>query len=71
MAVGLLRAAALALQFGSIVGAMIVVGMLGGRWLDENLDTYPIFLLLGLVLGLVGSLYVFFRIASLLQRRGR
>ncbi len=66
---GLLHAAALALQFGSIVGIMFVVGILGGRWLDEQMDASPLFLLLGLILGLVGSAYVFYRISSLLQSR--
>ena len=69
VAVGLLRAAALALQFGSMVGAMFVVGILGGQWLDEQFDLSPLFLLVGLMLGLVGSAYVFYRITSLLQRR--
>ncbi len=66
---GLLRAAALALQFGSIVGAMFVLGILGGRWLDERFGISPLFLLIGLMLGLLGSAYVFYRISSLLQSR--
>lgn len=65
---GLLRAAALALQFGSLVGAMFIVGILGGRWLDERLDLSPLFLLVGLMLGLVGSAYVFYRIMTALSR---
>lgn len=68
---GLLRAAALALQFGSLVGAMFIVGILGGRWLDERLDLSPLFLLVGLMLGLVGSAYVFYRIMSALSRADR
>ncbi len=65
---GLVRAAALALQFGSLVGAMFIVGILGGRWLDERLDLSPLFLLVGLMLGLLGSGYVFYRIATALSR---
>ncbi|MDE2990682.1 MAG: AtpZ/AtpI family protein [Chloroflexota bacterium] len=68
---GLLRAAALALQFGSLVGAMFIVGILGGRWLDERLDLSPLFLLVGLMLGLVGSAYVFYRIMTALSRADR
>ncbi len=65
---GVLRAAALALQFGSLVGAMFIVGILGGRWLDERLDLSPLFLLVGLMLGLVGSAYAFYRIVTALSR---
>jgi F0F1-type ATP synthase assembly protein I len=65
---GLLRAAALALQFGSLVGAMFIVGILGGRWLDERLDLSPLFLLVGLMLGLLGSGYAFYRIVTALSR---
>ena len=68
---GLLRAAALALQFGSLVGAMFIVGILGGRWLDERLALSPLFLLVGLMLGLVGSAYVFYRIMTALSRADR
>ncbi len=68
---GLVRAAALALQFGSLVGAMFIVGILGGRWLDERLDLSPLFLLVGLMLGLVGSAYVFYRIMTALSRADR
>jgi len=50
---------------------MFIVGILGGRWLDERLDLSPLFLLVGLMLGLVGSAYVFYRIMTALSRGDR
>ena len=67
--VGAGRAAALALEFGFLVGGFIVLGLFGGRWLDARLDSAPAFLLAGLLLGMVGSVYVFYVIMRLLQRR--
>ena len=64
---GVVRAAALALEFGFIVGGFVVVGLMGGRWLDERLQTEPLFLLLGLLLALGSSFYVFYLIVRLLH----
>ena len=36
-----LRAAALALEYGFIAGGFIVVGLFGGRWLDQQFGTGP------------------------------
>jgi len=38
---------------GFYIVACILGGILGGLWLDKKLNTEPIFLLVGLVLGLV------------------
>ena len=38
---------------GFFIAGSIIGGILGGRWLDEKLDTEPVFLILGLVLGIV------------------
>jgi F0F1-type ATP synthase assembly protein I len=35
----------------------ILVGVLSGRWLDEQLGSEPVFLLIGLILGLAIAFY--------------
>jgi F0F1-type ATP synthase assembly protein I len=40
-----------------------IVGMLGGRWLDEKLGTAPWLMLLGLVLGVVAGMRSLIRAA--------
>ena len=57
-----LRAAALALEYGFIAGGFIVVGLFGGRWLDQQFGTGPLFLMLGLLLGLASSVYILYLI---------
>lgn len=57
---GLLRSAALAAEFGFVVGAFVVVGIMGGRWVDEVLGTAPLALLAGILLSLAGSGYVMY-----------
>ncbi len=66
---GALRAAAVALEFGFIVGGLMVAGLFGGRWMDERLQTSPAFLLAGLLLGLAGSVYLLYVIARLQTRK--
>ncbi len=61
---GALRSAALALEFGFIVGAFMVAGILGGRWIDDQLGTAPILLLGGILLALASSVYVMYLIFS-------
>ena len=38
---------------GWFVGLSILLGVLGGLWLDSKLNTQPVFVLVGLFLGLV------------------
>lgn len=38
---------------GWFVGLSILLGILGGLWLDSKLNTQPIFVLVGLFLGLI------------------
>ena len=47
----------------------MVTGILGGRWIDDQLGTAPILLLGGILLGLASSGYVMYLIFSL-QRAG-
>ena len=56
--VGPLRAAALALEFGFVVGTFIVGGVLLGRFLDGLWGTAPWMFMSGVLLGLGLSFYV-------------
>jgi len=38
---------------GFYIGGCIMLGTVGGLWLDNKLDTKPVFLLIGLVLGVI------------------
>jgi F0F1-type ATP synthase assembly protein I len=42
---------------GFYISACIVGGVLGGLWMDGRFNTQPIFLLAGLVLGLVAAFW--------------
>lgn len=52
-----LRALGLATQLGFAVAGPLVLGIAGGIWLDHELGTSPLFLLLGLVLGMGAAAY--------------
>jgi len=60
--VGPLRAAALALEFGFVVGSFITTGVLLGRYLDDQWGTTPWLFLAGVLLGLGLSFYVMYLI---------
>ncbi len=53
-----------------ILTTLLIVGCLGGLWLDGRLGTKPWFLLLGLLLALIVGLYEVARVA-LGQRKDR
>ncbi len=42
---------------GFYIAACIVGGILGGLWLDHKFNTKPIFLIVGLILGLVAAFW--------------
>ena len=42
---------------GFYIGGCIVMGTVGGLWLDNKLDTKPAFLLIGLVLGVIVAVF--------------
>ena len=42
---------------GWFIGISVLLGILGGLWLDEKFGTRPLFVLLGLVLGLLVAGY--------------
>jgi ATP synthase protein I len=43
-----------------LVGS-ILVGIFGGRWIDRQFDTEPLFLIIGLLLGLAAGVYAMLR----------
>jgi F0F1-type ATP synthase assembly protein I len=46
-----------------LVGS-ILVGIFLGRWLDETIGTFPLFLIIGLLLGLATGVLAMFRLIS-------
>jgi ATP synthase protein I len=46
---------------GLYIGVSIFLGVWGGLWLDRKFDTQPIFVLLGLTLGLIVAFWGFYR----------
>lgn len=55
---------AAALRFigvGWFVGISILVGVLGGLWLDNKFGTKPILVIVGLILGLIVAFYGVYR----------
>ena len=58
-----LRALAVGIQFGISVVASVVIAMGGGYLLDEWLNTRPLFLLLGILVGIVAALYTIYELS--------
>jgi ATP synthase protein I len=52
-----MREASPLLGIGTTMAASLVLGVLGGRWLDSKLGTGPLFLLVGAGLGVASSMY--------------
>ncbi len=42
---------------GFFIGGCIVLGILGGFWLDNRLSTKPVFMIVGLLLGIMVAGY--------------
>ena len=42
---------------GWFVSCCVLFGILGGRWLDDKFESYPLFVLSGIVLGLLVAGY--------------
>lgn len=52
------RIAALRLAgVGFFVGLSIILGVVAGRWLDSKLNSEPVCLIIGLILGIVVAFY--------------
>ena len=56
-----LRALGIATSFGFTLALLTAAGVVGGRWLDGRAHTSPLFMLLGLFLGLALGVGVFVR----------
>ena len=55
------------LGMGWFVSGSILLGVLGGRWIDEQLGTEPLLMVIGLIAGLFVAFYGIYR---LLPRNG-
>ena len=42
---------------GFFIAGSIIFGVLGGRWLDNKLNSEPVWLIVGLILGIVVAFY--------------
>lgn len=56
---------------GWYVGICIVLGVLGGRWLDNKLHTSPLLVIVGLLLGIIIAFYGLYKmiLPNLNQKR--
>ena len=52
------------LSLGWLVALSILLGVVGGLWLDGILDTRPLFILLGLIIGSVLAFYSVYKMVS-------
>ncbi len=51
-------AAALGLSgIGFYIAGIILLGILGGRWLDSKLNSEPLWVIIGLILGITGAFW--------------
>ena len=53
---------------GWFIGISILLGVLGGLWLDNKFGTKPILVIVGLILGLVVAFYGVYRMLLPLMR---
>lgn len=65
-----LRAFALATQMGFSIAVPLVAGVAGGLFLDDRLGTEPIFLIVGILLGLVLATFTLYKLVSFRTSRG-
>ena len=42
---------------GWYIGLSIIGGVLGGLWLDNTINTKPLFVIIGLILGIIAAVY--------------
>ncbi len=56
---------------GFFIAACIVLGTFAGLWLDGKLDTQPLFMIVGLVVGLIVAVYgVYQMLRPLMNNKG-
>ncbi len=56
---------------GWFIGISILLGVLGGLWLDSKFGTEPILVIVGLIFGLVVAFYGVYRMLLPLMRSKR
>lgn len=66
-----LATAGTAAGMGCSIAATIVLMVIGGVLLDQWLDTTPIFILIGVALGLAGAGYQLWELAQLSSKQAR
>ncbi|HWP02419.1 MAG TPA: AtpZ/AtpI family protein [Gemmatimonadaceae bacterium] len=49
--------------------ASVLLGLLAGQWLDKKLGTAPLFLLIGVLLGMAAGFWNLYRLSAKLQQR--
>ena len=55
---------------GFFIGTCLLLGVFGGLWLDNKFDTKPVFMMIGLFLGLIVAAYgVYQMLLPLLQNK--
>ena len=65
------QAALSLIGLGWYVGVSILLGVFAGLWLDSRLDTKPLFVMLGLVLGVIVAGYGVYRMLRPLIKNKR
>ncbi len=53
---------------GFFIGACILLGVIAGIWLDGKLNTGPVFVIIGLVLGIIVAFYGVYQMVRPLLR---
>jgi F0F1-type ATP synthase assembly protein I len=46
---------------GWFIGLSILIGLLGGLWLDNKLNTQPLFIIIGLLFGFIIAIFGIYR----------
>ena len=60
------------LGMGWYVGISIVLGVVGGLWLDRKLHTTPLMVMVGLLLGLIVAVYGVYKmiLPNIIKQKG-
>ncbi len=56
---------------GWYIGSCIILGVIGGLWLDNKFNTKPILVIVGLILGIIVAFYGTYRMILPLIRNKR
>ncbi|MBG7617150.1 MAG: AtpZ/AtpI family protein [Chloroflexi bacterium] len=56
------------LGVGWYVSISIILGVLAGRWFDNKLDSEPLLLIIGLILGITLSVYGVYRMIPMIVK---